>query len=218
MEVKLKRCLPGHRYRTQKDVLIEVSVAKEKDLYGRSQPRTEAATGRILVHLVDEKTGKANYADTTPIMQSYVMHDNLPEAESKIKHGMTPGKPRQPDKSFRGWALRCKHRMRTILTLSIQRGCYVKDTSNYYTIGMNGQTFFKFYKNGVLKFHTLPKGLKEHYEISTAKWVTKYGHGRYALNLRGVPVVQWSVFIERLNFWLSEATAKARTLSVKDIE
>lgn len=200
MLVKANRAIAGRRYRTQTGTLIEISVSDTPDQFGQTVPRFEPRTGCVLFHRVDEKTGEANKSVLHPVgFSDYLLEDGLSEEESKKIHFKGPGRKKHPDRTWRGWAWHNKRQTEAVLSLARERGCYVKETANYYSIGFNGATLCALYRNGDMGFSKPHPHLEKHYAFSKKK---NAGFCEYWLPLRMVGGLQR--FLEHFNFFITE--------------
>lgn len=157
MLVKCEKAIPGKQYRTQRGVLVEISVGKEKNKYGHPLAQNEPKTGRVLVHRVDEQTKKVDYSTAIPIPLDYMLEDGLSKEESKKLHKLHVGRKPHADKTWRGWAFKNRDWPESILSLSKGMNLFIKPTANYFSLSWNGFTFGAVYRNGDLAF---PKQFK----------------------------------------------------------
>jgi len=197
--VKCKHALPGKQYRTQKGILVEISNAKNPDKLGNPKAKFDRLSGRLLVHRVDEQTGKTDYANHVPVMLDYELEDGLDEETSKRVHRRHPGRKPHGDKTWRGWALKNRDKAERILLLGQQRGLYVKSTANYYSMAWNGVLFFALYRNGDLAFPKMPKALSEK--------IVKFPNDQYCefrLKLAELTPKEFDIFVEKLNVHITE--------------
>ncbi len=199
MLVKAKDALPGRRYKTNKGFLIEIAVADSPDEYGAPQVK-KSRDGLVLFHQVNETTGETRKSTLHSVgFADYELEDGLSEEESRALHfPKRSGRKKHYDRRWRGWAWKNKNAMESILDLAAERGCYVRETANYFSIGVDGITLCALYRNGNMGFPRVHDYLNKHYVFSHKN---NDGFCESWLPLKSVGIQR---FLEHLSYYITE--------------
>jgi len=161
MIVKAKNAVPGQRYLTKKNILVEISSAPGRP----GEPpraRTRTKTGEILVHLVTD--GNADYEELIPVEALYELTAVEPTGPPR-KRGRKPHGP----STWRGWAYKNPQVPAKLLKIASDSGFYLTSSVNYISVGFGGKTIFTVFRSGILGFKEHPGKEFEEYGVEEHK-------------------------------------------------
>lgn len=134
--VTARQALPGRRYYTAKNVLLQAVRGDDgKLLVIKNREGEFAAFNRVS-------------EDGTVDPKRHLVFTGYSQLRPAFER--RPGRPRHADKTWTGWAQKYSELPNALVKLLSGAGLYRNDRSNYMLFGLDGQTHFVLFRSGHL--------------------------------------------------------------------